>query len=144
MPTPDGIEPIADDELLFRRIPVSTGWHGPESDSPLSPEAFRPIRYDVTGISLYRGGEDYPSIEEVGRSQAGKRPGERRTFYVAVLRAGDLRKAGLEAVPRPRPDEPGHAEIPSLNYENRKTQRALETKNRLALELCLRVEGPFP
>ena len=45
----DGTEPVADDELLYRRIPVSTKWY---TESGLSPEAFDPRRDETTGISF--------------------------------------------------------------------------------------------
>jgi hypothetical protein len=35
----DGTEPVADDELLYRRIPVSKGWY---DEKGLSAEAFGP------------------------------------------------------------------------------------------------------
>ena len=127
----DGTEPVADDELLYRRIPVSTKWY---TESGLSPEAFDPRRDETTGISFYRS--KYKSLQQVakGKSSSG--------YYVAVLRAGDLRKQGIEVVPQPASDDPGHSELPQLTCHNRLTSEALELKLRLT-ELCLRVEGPF-
>jgi hypothetical protein len=50
----DGTEPIADDELLYRRIPVSTGYYSPITNE-INSQAFAPHKTeDVTGISLYR------------------------------------------------------------------------------------------
>ena len=40
----DTVEPIDDGEILYRRIPVSTGWYQPDKQPPLEPEAFRPTR----------------------------------------------------------------------------------------------------
>jgi hypothetical protein len=136
MPALDGTEPIADDELLFRRIPVSQNWYDPAVDSKPSPEAFRPTQVDTTGLSLSR--DKYKRIEEVGRAVQGRR------FYVAVLRAADLRAEGIPVEPHPIPDDPGHCEIPGLTYGNRKVDQSLEWKTLLARKLCLRVEGPFP
>lgn len=79
----------------------------------------------------------YKTIEQAAKG----RPG--RTYYVAVLRAGDLRANGIDVVARPREGDPGHAELPGLTYENRRTDRSLEWKNILSQRLCLRVEGPF-
>jgi hypothetical protein len=75
-----GTEPIADDELLYRRVPVSKEWYTKEG---LSPEAFQPREDEATGNSVYRA--IYKSVEEAakGKSKSGN--------YVAVLRAGDLR-----------------------------------------------------
>jgi hypothetical protein len=131
MPPHDGTEPIADDELLYRRIPVSKGWY---DNAGVSPEAFDPRKEELTGISVYR--EKYKSLEEAatGKSKKG--------YYVAVLRAIDLRSHGIQAVPRPHPDDPGHAELPDLRSDNRDSPDAQERKLRLS-QLCVRVEGPF-
>ncbi len=128
----DGTEPVADDELLYRRIPVSKRWY---SQTGMSPEAFDPRADETTGISVYR--DKYKLLQEAakGMSMTG--------YYVAVLRAGDLRKHGIEVLPRPAPDDPAHAELPGLTCHNRLTPEAQERKLRLA-RLCLAVEGPFP
>jgi hypothetical protein len=42
-----GDDPVDPDEILFRRIPASTGWYDPPS---LAPEAFRPNKNDTTGL----------------------------------------------------------------------------------------------
>lgn len=128
----DGTEPIANAELLYRRIPVSMGW---VAGNTLSPEAFRARPEDVTGISLSRA--KYASVEHAARGPS------LHGYYVAVLRAGDLRSVGIDPSPDPLPDDPGHAEISSLTYANRKSDAAIEQRNRLAGPLCLRVEGPF-
>jgi hypothetical protein len=132
MPVHNGTEPVADDELLYRRIPVSMGWY---SDSGLSPEAFDPRTDETTGISVYRG--KHKPIEEAARG-----PGK-KGYYVAVLRAGDLRKLGIDVVPQPGPDDPGHAELPDLRCDNRREPETEERKVLLARS-ALRVEGPFP
>ena len=132
MPGPDGTEPVADDELLFRRVPVSMGWY--DDAKGLSPEAFDPRKGEATGISIYR--EKYTTLEKAGTGKS------KQGYFVAVFRAGDLRKHGLDVLPRPSPDDPGHAEIPDLTCDNRDTPEALEGKLRLS-KLVLRVEGPF-
>jgi len=136
MPGADGTEPIDDAEFLYRRVPDSQRWYDPKTHPQLSPEAFRPQRHDLTGISLYR--DRYKAIEDAAKGREGKR------YYVAVLRAGDLRAGGIEVVPRPCENDPGHVEIPGLNYEARKTQQVREWKVRLAHNLTLEVRGPFP
>jgi hypothetical protein len=129
----DSTDPIDDEELLYRRVPASTGWYSPEAG--LSPQAFAPHKtLDATGLSVYRG--KYKSVEDVARG----RPG--RSYYVAVLRAGDLRAKGIEVVPRPAPGDPGHAELCQLHSRNRKTAETLE-RQRILAAVCLRVEGPF-
>ncbi len=126
---------ISDDEILYRRIPASTGWCDPSRTPVLEPEAFRPNKNDVSGISLSR--QKYNTIEQAARGQPGK------SYYVALLRAADIRAAGMDIVHMPLPDDPGHTEIPDLNYENRKSKQAIEWRTLLAEKLCLQIEGPF-
>jgi len=130
--------PIADEELLFRRVPASMGWYDPTT-GVLSPEAFHPNKQrDATGISVSR--EKFKSIEEAARGLPGK------SYYVAVLCAGDLRRNGIEVVPRPETQagyDPAHAELPNLNASSYKADETLERQRVLVEELCLRVKGPF-
>src|SRR5262245_18616018 len=136
MPPLDGTEPIDDDEVLYRRIPVSQGWYDTGTSPNPSPQAFRPRDDDATGLSLVRGGP-YNSVE-----QAAKGP-SKKGYFVAILRAGDLRRRGIQVVPRPVEGISGHAEIESLTTSNRDTDEALGMMAALAHELCLGVEGPF-
>ncbi len=130
----NGTEPIAADEILYRRVPASPGWYD-EGTGLLKPQAFDPHRKnDLTGISVSRA--QYKTIEEAARGQPGK------SYYVAVLRAGDLLAKGIRVLPRPLPNDPGHAEFPDLNATNRKSNRVLELQRILA-ELTIEVEGPF-
>ncbi len=130
----NGTEPIADDELLFRRVPSLLPWYDAVKKS-LRPEAFRPNKdRDLTGISVWR--EKYKAIEDAARGRPGK------SYYIAVLRAGDLRQRGFLINPRPLPDDPGHAELPELNATNAKDSMTLE-RERLLASLCVRLEGPF-
>lgn len=132
----NGVDPIADEELLYRRVP--TGWYDP-AKGLLNSEAFAPHkRNDVTGLSVSRA--KYKSLEEAARGRPGK------SYYVAVFRAGDLRRNGIRSVPRPDvPDgyDPAHAELPDLNIGNRKSDETLQRQRLLAEELRLKVEGPF-
>jgi hypothetical protein len=129
----EGTEPVGDDEFLYRRISVLSGWYSPETR--LKAAAFAPHKTeDQTGLSVWRA--KYKTIEQAARGRAGK------SYYVAILRAGDLRQRGIEVVPRPQPDDPGHAELPDLNSANRKTDRTRELQ-RILVELCCSVEGPF-
>jgi hypothetical protein len=127
----DGTEPIADDELLYRRIPVSMPWYDGHG---VSPEAFDPRKDETTGISVYRA--KYTSLQEAARGRS------KQGYYVAVMLAGDLARHGIQVVPRPEQDNPGHAELPDLTCYKRLTREAEERKLRLS-QLCFRVEGPF-
>jgi len=131
----DAAEPVADDELLYRRIPASTNWFDPVTGT-LQAAAFAPHKTsDLTGLSVSRA--KYKSIENAARARPGK------SYFIAVLRAGDLRQSGIEVVPRPLPGDPGHAELPALNSGSRKSTETLEMERLLAETLCLQVEGPF-
>ena len=136
MSAPDRTEPIADDEILYRRIPDSQGWYDPQVSQHPSPQAFRPTRNDSTGLSLVRA--KYKAAEEAARGQPGK------AYFVAVLRVGDLRAEGIEVIPRLQAGDPAHAELPGLTYENRRSDQVLQWETLLAERLCLRVGGPFP
>lgn len=70
--------------------------------------------------------------------------GQGKLYFVAELRAGDLRAAGLDVIPVPRENEPGHAEIPNLTYANRKDDKSEEFQVLLAHKLCPKVHGPYP
>lgn len=128
----DGTEPIADDELLYRRIPYS--WHDTASGRP-SAQAFAPHKTrDVTGLSLSRA--KYKTVQDAALGQPGK------TYYVAVLLAGDVRQARIAIEPRPLLGDPGHCEFPDLRAETYKDDATIE-RQQLLVGLCLRVEGPF-
>jgi len=133
---PDGIESIADDELVYRRIPVSQRWYTPAADSKPLFQAFRPRNGDVTGISVIRG-EPYNSCEQAARGPS------KSGYYLAVLNVGALRAHGIEVVSRPVEGICGHAEITNLTVANRDSDEARRVMELLAETLCLRVEGPF-
>lgn len=132
---------IEDNEYLYRRIPVSQGWYRPELSHLPDGDAFRPQRYDDTGISLERARSDHdPSFFTVEQTAQGRSKGG---YYVAVLRMGDLREQGIEVVARTTPESAGHVELPQLNYLLRNTDEVKELSRVLADKLTLRVEGPF-
>ncbi len=138
MPESDGTDPIAEDEILYRNIPARSGWYDPSNAPPLKDEAFTPKRHDPTGISLWR--QKYKNTCE----DAAVEMPQGKSYYVAVLRAGDLIANGIEVVPSPGEGGSGHASIPVLNYADRKTARVMELARLIASELCSSVEGPFP
>ena len=132
----DGTEPIADEELVFRRIPVSTGWYDPAVSPQPSPLAFRPRDDDDTGLSIVRG-HPYNTPETAARGPA------KRGYFVAVFRVGDLRRHGFHVDPKPVLGVLGHAEITDLTSANRDSDEIRSMIVKLAHELCLRIEGPF-
>ncbi len=133
----DGTEPIADDELLYRRVPATLPWYDPHSRE-LKAHAFGPHKErDRTGLSVFRA--KHKPIEAAARGQQGK------SYYVAVLCAGDVRQAGMDVKPSPSTPagyDPAHAELPDLNSTNYKDRLTLE-RQRVLVELCQSVEGPF-
>ena len=128
-----GTEPIGDDEILLRRVPETRQWY--YETSGLSPHAFEPRKDDDTGLSVVREKHCPIEVAATGPSRQG--------YFVARLRAGDLRKRGIEVCPRPIPDILGHAEITSLTFQDRDSDRSQEIMVQLATELCLDVHGPF-
>ncbi|MBN1345415.1 MAG: hypothetical protein JXQ73_22165 [Phycisphaerae bacterium] len=131
----DGREPIDDDEILYRRIPVSQGWYDSAKHPPVNSQAFMPTKHDEDGISLWRA--KYKTVEEAAQGPSGK------GYFVAILRAGDIRREGIQATPTPELAGPGHVSLPDLNYKDRRTDKVLEAARRLATTICRRVEGPF-
>jgi hypothetical protein len=133
----DGLEPIDDGEILYRRVPAAANptWYDPETEA-LSDQAFAPHKTeDVSGLSVWRA--KYRRIDDIGK------PGKR--YYVAMLEAGAMRRAGIRVEPSPDTAggyDPAHAELPDLNSSNRKDDVTLE-RQRTLVELCLGVEGPF-
>lgn len=129
--TSDGTEPIADEELIFRRVPVRPGWY---ANGSLDARAFRPREDGETGISVSRG--KYKSVADAARGMSPQ------GYFVVVFLAGKLRSHGVQIEPRPLPGDPGHAEIVSLTYQNAKSASSIELMDLIAT-LYERVEGPF-
>ena len=126
---------VADSEELYRRIPVSQTWYDPALKAPPSPKAFRPHpNRDTTGLSVFRA--KYVSPEQLCQNTRDNQ------YYVAVMRAGDLREHGLRVVAVSVEDMPGHAEIPDLKSDTRQATEELQLL--LAHKLCIDVLGPFP
>src|SRR5262249_35829854 len=137
MPTMgDGSEPVAAEEILYRRILASQGWYNLTVDPKPSRIAFHPTSFDETGLSVSRS--KYSTAETTVRVvRLGKKSS------VACLLARDLMKAGIRIEPKPKPDDPGHIELPELTYATRNESGVAELETKLATLLCLRVEGPF-
>jgi len=123
---------VTDDEILYRRIPVS--WYSPDTKS-LSPEAFKPGKHDDTGLSVTRAA--YVEIQAAAVGRLGK------SYYVAILRAKDLRSRGIQIISDPQEGNPGHALLPEVNYGRRKSEQVLEWALAMAKELTFEVRGPF-
>jgi hypothetical protein len=134
MPDANADEPIGDDELLLRRIPLSQNWVTDDKQT-VDPLAFRPRESDVTGLSFGRLTFNDPGAE-AAKGAAGRR------FFVALLSVRLIRKEKMAVVPRPLVDDPGHAEIVDLTFANRRSDRARELVQRLR-ECVIEIQGPF-
>lgn len=134
----EGEEPIGDDELIYRRIPVNTGFYNVEARE-VSRNAFSPSPRDTTGVSVSRS--KYSTAEEAAQEgSAGKQ------YYVAVLNAKEMKDAGIELTPKPDLGDgkfsAAHAELPQLNISRKKDSETQERMEKLR-SLVIRVEGPF-
>lgn len=127
-------EPIRDDELLLRRIPTSTQWYQPQ-EHVVYEDAFLPTKADDDGLSLMRA-EFCPPEEFAAKGRQGKQ------YYVAQLRAADIRAQGIDLKADPQPDNPGHALLPQMTRDNRKDDQTLE-RARILARLVTKVSGPF-
>jgi hypothetical protein len=128
-----GSDPIDDAEVLLRRIPAA---FRPDPGAPPTLDAFLPHRAnDPDGLSLTR--QRFAEAEVVGRSAPAG-----RACYVGRVTAGQIRRAGMNVVPDPKPDNPGHALIPELNSSAR-GDPALRLRARQLLDACTDVVGPF-
>jgi hypothetical protein len=128
----DPTDPIADEEYLYRRVPVKTGW---VRDGVVDPYAFRPNVNDVTGLSLERASFGSPEEAARGRSSSG--------YYITRVKAKHIRDLGLVIVSKPT-ERPGHVELPGLTYENRRANQAEEWQVQLAdLATHEGVLGPY-
>lgn len=117
-----GPQLITDDEYVLRHIPGGAAWQAPP-DPRITSLNFK-LRLDrgETGVSVTRLGMTGPErlLELVGGDpRAGSR--------VAQARVGDIRVLGLRVVPRPLPEDSGHAEIQSdtASLDERATRKRL-------------------
>lgn len=127
-------EPIGDDELLLRRIPMSMEWYNPQ-EQVVHEDAFLPTKADHDGLSLMRA-----KFCTAADLSARGRPGKQ--YYVAQFRAADIRAQGIELQADPQPDNPGHALLPQMTRNNRKDDETLE-RARILARLVTKVSGPF-
>ena len=131
----DGTEPVDDDEILCRKATANpqAGYYNQETKR-LSPLAFKPGGEDDTGISLDRA--KYRTAQQAAQ-------GLGNSYYVALVRAGEVRACGMSVTPRPIEGNAGHVEIPEITFANKKETASLERQKLLAHELTYEVQGPF-
>ena len=101
------MDDIADDEVLLRHIPSGTLWQAP---GPRITSANFQLRHDrnETGVSVTR--QSITSAQTLLQLVGGSLE---RGSRVASVRAGEVRQLGFQVVPKPLPEDAGHAEIQS-------------------------------
>ena len=113
--------PVADDEIILRHIPGGTTFQAP---GPRLTSINFQVRTATgeTGVSVTRQAMMSPDVFLV-RVGADVTKGS----LVATATVGDIRALGLQVVPDPLPDNPGHAEIRSgsASLSDRDTRRRL-------------------
>lgn len=125
------VNPIAENEVLYRRIPEV--WCG---TNQLVLEAFLPTKSDTDGLSLAR-----ECVGAVGAAATGR---QGKQFYVGELRPTDLPQ-GLSIIA----DANEHAFIPEMNHAARQsdvkeTREQLRQWAEILRQRCKNVLGPFP
>jgi hypothetical protein len=131
----DGWEPIALNEIVFRRILKKQ--YKLDGDD-LSPKGFDPSPRDTTGISLCRA--DY--LQDPKPESAAALGKEGMEFWVVEFKAEDLISVGLSIQPEPTESFLGHACSPSLTTANRETLISKGLIERVS-KLPRTVHGPF-
>lgn len=128
----DGLSPLSDDEVLYRRIPLD--FYDRESSNPPYRDSFRPSPRDTNGLSLFRAKHHAP------RDIA---PSTRKPYWLICVTVASLRAAGLSPVPKPTHVHTGHVEIPELTFANRKDKTSEELQLKLVESLWQEILGPF-
>jgi len=126
-----GHEEVGDSEILYRRIPEV---HYDANLKAPRREAFQPNDHDLTGISVSRAKYTTP-LQAIGARRT-------KPTYVAVLNAHELRQHGIQIVPKPEPENVGHAELPNLRKDNRKETNTIRLQGVL-VTLCTAILGPY-
>jgi hypothetical protein len=112
-------DPIADDELLIRRVPPGETGQKP---GPVPTSDNVELRQDETGLSASRAAITTPKalLDQIGASQD-------QGWLVIQARVGDLRAIGLHIVSKQTDVDPGHVEIElvGVDLSRRAVRRAL-------------------
>ena len=113
--------PLTDDEVLYRRIPPGDTFQVPPSGRIASGNFT--LRHDLNEVGLSVGRANFMTAAEL----VGRQPPPTDGWRVAAATVAEIRRLGLDVVPVPLPDNPGHAEIRSGsgNLDTRSTRRKL-------------------
>ncbi len=130
-------EPIANDELVYRRVPEV--FYDPNSNRPLAWEAFRPNKNDTDGLSVWLSKYVSPSDVAQRNARFGKR------YYVLEIAVTDLRELGIEVISTPEHGELGHASLATMTYAAYQADKNLisELAKRITLEFKHIIYGPY-
>ncbi len=138
-PEIDENSPVSTEERILRRVLNDEEYYDPSSEIlPVTPEAFRPTKWDLTGISVFRRLFIEPQDAANGGTNI-------KGYYVAQLLAGEIIDGGMTVEPDPIDGEdpsylPGHTAIPEINYIDFKDKTNKEKKDKikeLQLELAI-------
>jgi hypothetical protein len=112
-------DPIADDEVLIRRVPPGEAWQKP---GPVPTSVNVELRPGETGLSASRAALTTPIaiLAQIGASRE-------QGWLVIQAKVGDLRAFGLHVVSKPTDLDPGHVEIEPAGVElsRRSVRRSL-------------------
>jgi hypothetical protein len=107
----DENEPVEESEFIYRRIHVT--YYDAALSVSVQPEAFRPTRSDLTGISVFRARFATP-VDALTNVD----PAKVQNYFVARLLVGDLHRLNLTVRSDPIASGPaGHAVIPELRWQ---------------------------
>lgn len=110
--------PVGDDEVVLRHVPGGPTWQEPP-DGRITSFNFRP-RPGEYGVSVSRSALTTPAVlmARLGDPASGSR--------IAAAAVADIRALGLEVVPDPLDDDPGHALIqPTSALATKSSKRRL-------------------
>jgi hypothetical protein len=131
---PSDNDPISDDEYLFRRIPAWLAYVDIDRGT-VSPNAFSQGKKDLEGLSFYR--EQFVDAKTLAMSPEH----ERGNYFVAKIRAAEMRKLGLTLTPNPMPPLLGHTLVPELRKDAHGGNKVIQKKLKGIRDLLL--TGPL-
>ncbi|MAS94427.1 MAG: hypothetical protein CMO55_14605 [Verrucomicrobiales bacterium] len=97
--------------------------------------AFRPEKHDTDGVSV----SFKPPRTDEQEGLSGRNPGG---YEVATIPEKALESHQISVREDPTPENPAHAIIPELRYENRRSDRAYELMKALS-DAVTEVTGPY-
>ena len=116
-------DPVSPNEILLRTVPNSVGYYTESMGNwAINPEAFRPLKDDTDGISLFR--EDFVTRRRLASLN-------RHANGVRVARLAAEECVALQLSLNPAPDlsePPGHVLVPEMAFVKRTAQTKLQVQ----------------